>query len=474
MSASAKIVRKIVFKIPLRVDSPLRIASGSTDGLTDILVLKNKKGEAFIPGTSMAGVLRSAIAGLYDVTTAEVLFGNAEEDGNQSCIMIRDVILQDTDIIIRDGVAIDPISGTGKDKGKYDFEAVERNAHGELNMEITIREKNRSESFIPLPEYRHEPYYQKGDMFGELAATLADLLTQGVRVGSLTSKGFGRVKSETEASFFEFNFTEGRDAEAWMRYLEKGELPQAAYTSSKIAAQHDKNSFVIKAMFSVQSSLLVRDAEAAEDYVADNTVSAVQMRSCGDYVIPGTSVKGALRSKALKILLAVSGNQRKKAERFIDRLMGTSGNTASEDGKKSRLLVDETYIAEKDLFEMEQTRNRIDRFTGGTVDNALFTEVPVWQRSKGVPVVTVGLEVTHCSAAEAGLMLLLLKELWLGNLPLGGGKAVGRGTLRGIQASIYFGKKSWQIQDDRNQFAVEGDRNMLESYVTALAGEMHG
>ena len=108
------------------------------------------------------------------------------------------------------------------------------------------------------------------------------------------------------------------------------------------------------------------------------------------------------------------------------------------------------------------------------LSDALFTEVPVWQRSKGVPVVTVDLEVTHCSAAEAGLMLLLLKELWLGNLPLGGGKSIGRGTLRGIQASIYFDKKSWQIQDDRNLFAVEGDRNMLESYVTALAGEMNG
>ncbi len=474
MSASAKIIRKIIFNVPLCIISPLRIASGKTDELTDILVLKDKEGRAFIPGTSMAGVLRSAITDLYDVTTAEVLFGNAEDEGNQSCISIQDVMLRDASIIVRDGVAIDALAGTGKDKAKYDFEAVERNAHGDLQMEITVREAVLEEHFLPLTEYRHELFYQKGDMFGELAATLADLLTQGIRVGSLTTKGFGRVRSEGVAAFSDFDFTEGRDADAWMDYLTEGTLPGPAYISSQSAAQYAKSNFVVKACFAVQSSLLVRDAEAAEDYDAEESISAVQMRSGTDYVIPGTSVKGALRSKAMKLLLALSDNQQEKTTRFLDRLMGTAGKKASEDGRKSRLLVDEVYIAEKDLFEMKQTRNRIDRFTGGTIDNALFTEVPVWQNNKGVPVLSLGLEVSDCSAAEAGLVLLLLKELWLGNLPLGGGKSVGRGTLSGVQAFICYDKKTWIIQDDGKQFTVNGDKVVLEEYVKALAGEMHG
>lgn len=52
--SGAKLVRKIVIQCKLKTQSPMRIGSGANYGLTDILILKDKQGRPFIPGTSLA------------------------------------------------------------------------------------------------------------------------------------------------------------------------------------------------------------------------------------------------------------------------------------------------------------------------------------------------------------------------------------------------------------------------------------
>ena len=64
--ADAKILQKIVFTGTLQLDSPLMIGSGTETekrkNEADIHVLKDKLERPFIPGTSLAGVLRSWLA----------------------------------------------------------------------------------------------------------------------------------------------------------------------------------------------------------------------------------------------------------------------------------------------------------------------------------------------------------------------------------------------------------------------------
>lgn len=83
------------------------------------------------------------------------------------------------------------------------------------------------------------------------------------------------------------------------------------------------------------------------------------------------------------------------------------------------------------MHSKKQSRNRIDRFTGGTIDSALFTDKPIWQTDKSKATISINLRVQDCEQKEAGLMLLLMKDLWLGNLSIGGNKAIGRGVLKG-------------------------------------------
>ena len=72
---SAKIIKKIIIQAQLVCESPLRICSGQTDNIIDMLVLKNKNGQPFVPGTSLAGVLRDEIVSLYNDEVADFVFG---------------------------------------------------------------------------------------------------------------------------------------------------------------------------------------------------------------------------------------------------------------------------------------------------------------------------------------------------------------------------------------------------------------
>lgn len=471
--SGAKLVRKIVIQSRLKTQSPLRIGSGADDGLTDILILKNNQGEPFIPGTSIAGVLRSELAAIYGEEAADKLFGKTNgRDAKQSMLNISDVVLMSKGIVIRDGVAIDELTGVAKAGAKFDFEALERGATGELLIEITVRQSDLDK---PLElSYVHSSYGAAGDCYGEAAATLADLLTGGISVGALTSKGYGKIAGAAAVSVYDFDFSQAKSAEQWLAYISEEKLPQAAYTGKAEAAKAAENLY-LEVDCALHGALLIRDfdVDEAKKSESDGALSAVQLKSGEDYVIPGTSWKGVLRSRAYKILLALTHNDMQRAAKCLNAIFGYASDGAQKTGKRSKLLVEETYISTHKLSAMQQTRNRIDRFTGSTIDSALFSEEPVWQRKRNEKTITLKACLKDCSQPEAGLMLLLLKDLWLGNMNIGSGKGIGRGVLRGVYCQLDYAGKAYTM-DNEGGFKMTGDKKELEACVQALVGELNG
>ncbi len=474
----AKVVKKIVFNVPIETKSPLRISSGIDDGITDILVLKDKNNRAFIPGTSIAGVLRSKISDVYNERVAQKLFGSVDdENSNQSMINISDIKLDNTKIVNRDGIKINYFSGVSEKGAKYDFEAIDRGATGILLIEITVRRFDLDDRYIPnisyLDNHKKQPFAVAGDVYGELAATLADILTTGINIGALTTKGFGRIKSVKPAEFYTFDFNKEADANAWFAYLD-GKYPQkATYTGSETMEVMAKNDFIMQMDFALKNAMIIRDYDSDLDKDADgNKIAAVQMKSGKDYVIPGTSIKGVLKSRAYRILMLLKNNDENAVNIFLDELMGKEADKTGKDdaGQKSNLYVDEVYLKAEKLHSMKQSRNRIDRFTGGTIDSALFTDIPIWQTDKSVPTVSMKIRVKNCKSSQAGLMLLLLKDLWLGNLNIGGNKAIGRGVLQGKNCKINYDGNVFVIKDD-GKFSVQASNDKpetLQEYVEAI------
>lgn len=112
----------------------------------------------------------------------------------------------------------------------------------------------------------------------------------------------------------------------------------------------------------------------------------------------------------------------------------------------------------------------IDRFTGGVYPSALFSEEPVF--GKDDTCLEVKLTLENPEDWEVGLLLLLLKDLWTGDLPLGGGSAIGRGRLRGIRAQLVYHDSEWIIAQEADEAVrvTKGDVNKLEEFIRALGG----
>ena len=144
----ASLTQKIVIRGKLLVESPLLIGAGEETGgrihEVDTYVLKDENERPYIPGTSLAGVLRSLVYAWDaenkkaqahkedkeikedkdNIGNAELIFGRVEkktkgERDLQSAIDIADVPLADAHLVVRDGVSIDSFTGTGLKGHKY-------------------------------------------------------------------------------------------------------------------------------------------------------------------------------------------------------------------------------------------------------------------------------------------------------------------------------------------------------------------
>jgi hypothetical protein len=91
----------------------------------------------------------------------------------------------------------------------------------------------------------------------------------------------------------------------------------------------------------------------------------------------------------------------------------------------------------------------IDRFTQGAVDTALFDE----QTEVGGRAV-VRLELRDPREGELGLVLLVVKDLLDGVVPVGGTSSVGRGVLRG-SAFITWPERNGSPQEPARYAKVE-------------------
>lgn len=440
--SKAAIIEKIQMSGRLVVQSPLCIGSGQDDGITDSLVLKDKQGKAFIPGTSLAGVLRDIVCS-HDSNLADLLFGNLS-DNRQSMINIDDVLLENSVYTVRDGVRIDGITNTAEDTGKFDYEVVERGAAGSFSATITIR-KNDIEDKKAVEQ---------------LAAALADQLMYGISLGAHTAKGFGEVKG-SKIKVATYDFSQPDSLGAWLL----GEMSQAdiyAAAAKPLVADDD---FYAEIDLALKTSLLVGAEPDAFDKGSgkdEGKVQKVMLSSNGDYVIPGTSVKGVIRKQAEHICRVVGDY----GDDFLGSLMGYS--KADKAKQRSRLRTYEVYLREG-VEAVNQSHVRIDRFTGGHMGSGLYTNKPLWQKKADEKTMTMRLAISGCSDAEAGLMLLILKDIWTGQLAFGGDKAGGSGVMQGLKAVIsYKGHKYAMEKAAGGIKASAEDRAAMNSLVEAF------
>ncbi len=441
----SKITGKIIFKGTLMNLSPIIIGTGKGED-TDIEVIKGYNENFYIPASSFTGVLRHYIDENYKSNSEfyRYFWGDGKYQSN---FILEDILPAEAcKIVVRDGVKIDNKKGIAEEGAKFDYEVVEGELKLNLFGEVVFREE-----------------FDKSNEFLRILATIKrDLENREISVGAMTTKGFGKLKlNNFEAFYFKFP----GDGEKYLRFYASGtENVSELKVNFQDFVPFSKGSqdFVVEAIFSLKNSLIIGSNASGSDEVDKG-----HLKSNGKPILSGTSIKGAIRDRAVKIINTLKEDA--SGEDFFKKAFGWADNkTKSKEKYKSRVIVDESCIDES-VAEEKQTRIKIDRFTGVTISGALFESKPIWHKDEKIK---INIKIKKYEPWEAGLILLVLKDLWNGDLPIGGEKAIGRGLLNGIKADIITREGNFRIIQERENIKIEGDKSKLNSYVEELINKM--
>lgn len=477
---------RIVVEGDLILLTPAHFGNGDGSDETDLPLLADalEPTRPLLTGASLAGALRAYLRRVSgnEASLDTALFGGAKGDdkGEQSPLIVDDALGQAAGVELRDGVKLDPTTRTAAEGALFNVETWAAGTTFPLRLELVVLDR----------EGQPEAAMQA------LAAALTGLSNGSITLGARKRRGYGQARV---ARWLVRRFNLAGNVDDLLDWLRKGndrlaannktqgvdtvdsngrplpddELMHALLKAFGSAAQPIANRehvFLLTAEFDLESSLLIRGSTGRDDLGPD--MVHLHSRRNGKQqpapILSGTSLAGALRARVTRILNTLNPNKTQPiiAEMFGPEMKGKVTPRAS------RVVVEECEIVNA-VTDLVQNRIRIDRFTGGVVEGGLFSEQPAF--GKADTRLTVRLRLLDPQDHEIGLLLLLLKDLWTGDLPLGGEISVGRGRLRGRSATLIWKRagqaEEWRIEragDDPNDshLKISGDQAGLEAFVS--------
>lgn len=434
-----KICARICMEIRGSLDSPLLIGSGENEH-TDLDILKTSDGIPFVPGSALAGSLRSYLEANMGVEDAEALFGTLgwglrteenrrtqkETQEYQSRIFVYDTLLKNTYVTVRDGVRLDEYK-TSEENAKYDMQAVENGAEFEVRLEIIIRDKEEKKN---------------GDLEGALKCDLSRLRccvcgmeSGNLRLGARSRRGFGKLKLN-QVRYRIFRMDQVTDFETWLDWdwqSASAFAEENEWDLNKLGGVSGEE-HCMRIPLRIKNTILIRQYET-DTWGKSHKAGEVQAADYGQItlldgsaVIPGSTWAGAIRSYLAGLMKEFGQlDSWEEAQETLEPFFGTWG--AHDEKIASRVIFDETKI--KGGHRMLMVRNAIDRFTGGSAKGALFSEM-LWAGGKAE--LEIRWSERELKETEhqvlCGLLLWAAYGLKNGLLAVGGETGVGRGIFQ--------------------------------------------
>ncbi|KAA6340951.1 hypothetical protein EZS27_011220 [termite gut metagenome] len=447
-------------QITIETVTPLAVSSGEKGIMTDSFVVRDANGLPYIPGTSLAGILRHAIKG----KEKKKIFGFQEnlrriENGKRTEENIGEgskIIFSSAHIVNEDNTVIEGIlnkkewsgylscfkelpirqhvcingKGVTRNTGKFDEEVVFKGTRFCFEIEMLSEEKT------------NEP------VFNEI---LSELMKESLRIGSGTRKGFGETKI-VEYTTKQYDLTVDLDD-----YLEKTSSLNAKIKNGKTEKNIQSNAdndwttyeltltpdnfFLFGSGFGNDKADMTAVSETYFDW--SNGKPEAKAKSI---LIPGSSVKGALAHRVVFHYNRLKGfcikeingeykvdERAKNSNEAVETLFGYANN---KDVKRGNVMISD-LIQEAVGPEKTKILNHvaIDRFTGGAIDGALFAEEVIYGKNTQYKLI---LKVNYEAIAHEEesttikkAFKLALQDIATGMLPLGGGVNRGYGCFSG-------------------------------------------
>lgn len=423
---------RFIARIILEAKTPLIIGTGNKEIHTDATVAKDVNGLPYIPGTSIAGVVRHAL-GLTGKD--DDFFGFQSDDKGKG----SEIIFSEARMIGLDGKAIDGLKeingefyeafnnlpvrnhvritdkGVGAEHGKFDEEIIFKGTRFCFEIEVVSQENSRE----------------------RLNEALDAICSSEFRIGAGSRKGFGRMEVR-ECKYQTFDLT---ISEQLSKYLEHSsnlsepfEGDDYTSTNSSDSLKYDltlvpEDFFLFGAGFGDKDVDLVPVKEKVVDYEQKKIVVA-------NILIPASSIKGALAHR-------VAFHYNKQKEYFVGDNKAKVGNDnkaiqelfgyTSEDGKTKKRgnILFEDIIENQAIQEKIFNHVSIDRFTGGAIDGALFSEKAMYGNGREFHTTITLLKKEFDDDTILSSFETALKDIINGMLPLGGAVNKGYGCFKG-------------------------------------------
>lgn len=435
--------------VVLEAETPLVIGSGRKTMLTDAAILKDVNGLPYIPGTSIAGILSHAL----DEKTKGTFFGvksTSKENDNDS--KGSDIIFSEGKIIDLKGKVIDGISnlsdtdfsnrfkrlpkrnhvcltdkGVAKNAGKFDEEVIYKGCRFAFDIELVAKSGDLDSA---------------SSFFDEV---LSSLYSSTFRIGGGTRNGFGKMKvheikkrtlilnNECELDkYLNYSSILSSNYADWEAF-EKSSTDEGWITYELTLTPVDFFSF--GAGF---GDKVVDDIQVREECIEWNDKNEGTFKE--KYLIPATSLKGAIAHRVAFYSNLKEGKYAMQIPEEFDNYSGGM-NTAvgqlfgyqkdKEDLRRGICIFNDLFVEKNEKKEKVFNHVSIDRFTGGAIDGALFSEKVIDGRDLKLKT-TIMVKDTGEEGLNNALECLerALKDIDLGTLTFGGGSGRGHGTFK--------------------------------------------
>jgi CRISPR/Cas system CSM-associated protein Csm3 (group 7 of RAMP superfamily) len=300
----------------------------------------------------------------------------------------------------------------------------------------------------------------ENDLEEEILKIFSGLKNGEIQFGGKKSSGAGNVIL-TELKFAEFNLKNKEERKKWItvennkgqeykNYIDKLQKNQSAsYAYRVIIRGKTESSIQVKG---ISVSTFGKDAPDSE-----NIQNAKE-----EYIVPGSSFKGTVRSQMEKIAEYV-GNPSVVKETF-----GVSGEKDC-DGKAGNIVFYDAVIGDKEWNKDRPITHRIhiDKFTGGVFNRGLFSE----KNAAGEIEFIVDIKKKNQPDATLGLLILAMRDLAVGLMSIGNGYNIGKGMIIVKEIIIENGEKTGKaVLSFENANKIEDPQNIIASALVSLKG----
>ena len=448
------------YRVTAELTQPLHV--GSADNSRQQILVHPNDGEPFVQASGIAGVFRDAYEQFFG--DAEGLFGSIVSD--EKCY--RKIIFTDgwfkkgsKRMELRPSVRLDPVSGTAS---ASDIKGTSYSAGHKFEIEYM-----GAGAVIQFDIYIYGTAQSVNEDSDRICQIFAAISDGEIRFGGKKSSGNGGMKL-TEVKFQRYDMKTVQGRKAWMAEAvtepaDIKELKDLVHPGKHLTA------YTVRVRGKTEGPLLVKSIAVNE--VGKGAPDYVNIRNAaGDYIIPGSSIKGAVRNRMQYIADYLSANRDDVSDGIMEAAFGRDGSRR-DTGTAGNIYFNDAVVGSRITNDTMAPIHRIhiDKFTGGVINGALFSEKPVAGKIN-IEISVSGRKGQQDADRTCGLLLLALRDLAAGRFNLGSGFSVGKGFITVQSLTVTDGNKDASAEITFGKYMETDDpEGILTKCIRSLAGK---